>query len=53
MYYQRNKNSQKKHTLDNLLNIIHPTFTKFGTQIKIKSLKLKTSLSRRVHVMIL
>ena len=49
--YWRNKNLQKKHTLDISLGIICPTFIKFRMQAKIKLLKLKTSFSMRIHAM--
>ena len=47
------KNLQKKHTLNILLDTTNLKFTKFGTQTKIKSLKLKTLHSTKIHIMIL
>ena len=51
--YQRNRNLQKKHILDILLDIICSIFTGFGTQVKIKLLKLEMSFLMRIHAMIL
>ena len=51
--YQRNENLQKEHTLDILLDMIHPIFTRFKMQVEINLLRLKMSFLTRIHAMIL